>query len=412
METNHPAPDRDAVDFLLGAARALHACGTAVHLLEDVLSRMAERLGVQARFLATPTSIMVSIGPPDHERIHLVRADIGEQHLGRMALVTEVSRDVLLGAISPRQGAERLRAIERSQPPYGAVTTVLAFAASSAAASRFLGGNLRELAVASLVGVIIGLLAVRSARQRGLSRVFEPLAGFVASLVATAAAVLAGPMSVYIATLAGIIILIPGLMLTVAMTELSSRHLVSGTSRLAGAFVTFMLLALGVAVGGKLGSSLLGAPRVAEPQALPAWTEAVALLVAPLGFTVLLKAERRDALWILLAGVLAFLGGRMGSLALGPELGVFVGALTVGLAGSAYAYLFRRPAEITRVPGILLLVPGSIGFRSLTALLERETVAGVETAFRMILMAAALAAGLVIASAVTSQAEEAVTGRP
>ncbi|HWO87587.1 MAG TPA: threonine/serine exporter family protein [Gemmatimonadales bacterium] len=407
MENTHLAPDRDrdAVSFLLSAARALHAYGTAVHVLEDVLARMAARLGVEARWLATPTSIMVSVGPPDHERIHLLRTDIGEQDLGRLAEVSAVSNQVLSGALSPRQGVERLDAIQLSPPPYSRGLTVLAFAASSAAASRFLGGNLRELAVASVVGLLIGLVAVGTTRLPALARVFEPLAGFIASAIATLAAVMIGPMSVYIATLAGIIILIPGLMLTVAMTELSSRHLVAGTSRLAGAFVTFLLLALGVALGGRLGSAVFGTPLIAEPAALPAWTEAVALLVAPLGFTVLLKAEPRDAVWILIAGILAFVAGRIGAAALGPELGVFIGALIVGLAGSAYSALLRRPAAITRVPGILLLVPGSIGFRSLTALLERETVAGVETAFRMILMAAALAAGLVLAAAVTPSTE-------
>jgi uncharacterized membrane protein YjjB (DUF3815 family) len=52
------------------------------------------------------------------------------------------------------------------------------------------------------------------------------------------------------------------------------------------------------------------------------------------------------------------------------------------------------------VPGILLLVPGSVGFASLTALLDRNVVPGVETLFRTILMAVALAAGLLVASVV------------
>lgn len=72
----------------------------------------------------------------------------------------------------------------------------------------------------------------------------------------------------------------------------------------------------------------------------------------------------------------------------------------MGLASNAYARLRERPAAITLVPGILLLVPGSIGFRSLVSLLDREVVLGVATMFKMILMAVALAAGLVAASVV------------
>jgi uncharacterized membrane protein YjjB (DUF3815 family) len=55
------------------------------------------------------------------------------------------------------------------------------------------------------------------------------------------------------------------------------------------------------------------------------------------------------------------------------------------------------------VPGILLLVPGSVGFRSLTSLLERQAVAGIETAFSMILTAMALVAGLLIAGVIAPE---------
>ena len=48
----------------------------------------------------------------------------------------------------------------------------------------------------------------------------------------------------------------------------------------------------------------------------------------------------------------------------------------------------------------MLLVPGSIGFRSLSSLLERNVVAGVDTAFSMLLVAVALAAGLLVANAI------------
>ena len=52
------------------------------------------------------------------------------------------------------------------------------------------------------------------------------------------------------------------------------------------------------------------------------------------------------------------------------------------------------------LPGILLLVPGSIGFWSLAALLESDVVSGVETAFRMVLVAVSLVAGLLLADAI------------
>ena len=40
---------------------------------------------------------------------------------------------------------------------YGATITAIAFALASAAASRFLGGGLKEIAASALIGLIIGL---------------------------------------------------------------------------------------------------------------------------------------------------------------------------------------------------------------------------------------------------------------
>ena len=55
----------------------------------------------------------------------------------------------------------------------------------------------------------------------------------------------------------------PGLTLTAAMTELATRHLASGTARLSGAFITFLAIAFGVALGNRIGGAAFGLPPVA-----------------------------------------------------------------------------------------------------------------------------------------------------
>ena len=82
---------------------------------------------------------------------------------------------------------------------------------------------------------------------------------------------------------------------------------------------------------------------------------------------------------------------------MGGELGVFLGALSVGIASNLYGRFLNRPSAVLLVPGILLLVPGSIGFRSVAAMLDKEIIPGIETAFKMILIAIALAAGILVA---------------
>jgi uncharacterized membrane protein YjjB (DUF3815 family) len=47
-----------------------------------------------------------------------------------------------------------------------------------------------------------------------------------------------------------------------------------------------------------------------------------------------------------------------------------------------------------REPGIILLVPGSVGFRSLSAVLERDVLLGLDTAVSLIVVLISLVAGL------------------
>ena len=389
----------DEVGFLLRLARAMHAYGYPAQRVEGLLAEVARRLGLTAQFFSTPTSFMASFGTLEHQRTHLIRVEPGDVDLGKCADVEAVARDVVAGRCTPADGSAELERLHAEPPRYGTIATVTAFGFSSCAASRFLGGGLREALVAGVIGLVIGILGALAGRLPTLRRVFPFLAALSASAIAAAAAAVLNHYSVYVGTLSGLIVLIPGLALTTAMTELSSGHLSSGTARLSGALMLFLLIGFGVAMGSQLVTLALGdQPAMVRPEQLPGWTWWLALVGAPLGFAVLFRAHARDVGWILMAGALGIAGSRAGSAAFGPELGAFVGALSVGVASNLYAYWLRRPASVTLVPGILLLVPGAIGFRSLSSLLDREVVTGMETAFTMVLIAAGLVAGLLLAN--------------
>ena len=61
----------------------------------------------------------------------------------------------------------------------------------------------------------------------------------------------------------------------------------------------------------------------------------------------------------------------------------------------------RRVAMVTQVPGLLILVPGSIGFRSVTSLLGQEVETGIQTGFRVAIVGISLAAGILAGNVVT-----------
>lgn len=397
-------PDPEAVGFVLQLVRAMHGYGESAQRVEDVVEAMSDRLGLHgAQIFSTPTSIMASFGPLGRQRTHMLRVRPGEVNLGKLAAVEQVAVDVGQHRLTAGEGVLELARIGSAPAPYGSIVTLVAFALASGAACQFLGGGIREIPVAVVLGLGVGLFGQLVAGIRRLGGVFDPLAAFFVSLATIGLAHVMGPLSVAVAMLSGLIVLIPGLTLTTALSELARRHLASGTARLSGAIITFLSIAFGVAVGSRVGAAIFGPPPTAPAELLPPEAGLVALIVAPLCFTIIFRAELREAPWIILGGAVAVEAGRFGAATLGVELGAFVGAFAVALASTVYERLTKRPAAVVLVPGLLLLVPGTVGFRSLTSLMERQSLVGIETAFSAVLTAVALVAGLLVAGVVAPE---------
>lgn len=398
---NTPTPDpRDdaAIEFVLELGRSLHALGYPSHWLEEALTESAQQLGLTGQFFVTPTSIFAAFGEGRAQHTHLLRLEGSDQQLERLTRVLACAREVVAHERTPASGTARLRELAAARPRYGATATAAAFALSGAAACRFLGGGLREVGAAAVLGALFAFGSALAARRAGLGRVLPALASFVISAIAAWAGRLLG-FNDAVSALAALLILLPGLSITAAMAELSSQHLVSGTSRILGAFTQMLAVAFGVAMGARVIEMAMGAPIAVTPAPLPLWTEAVALLVAPLSFTVLMRAAPADYPWILGVGTAAHVVGRLVAPPLGAELAAFLAALTAGLLSHLIARVRFTPAAVTLVPSLLLLVPGSIGFRGLTMMIDRDIMSGVEGAFRMLLIASALVAGILLASA-------------
>ena len=129
------------------------------------------------------------------------------------------------------------------------------------------------------------------------------------------------------------------------------------------------------------------------------WLGAV---IAPLAFMVLLNAEARDAGWILVSCLIAYATARFTTDAFGDQLASFVSAAVVTALSNILARLRGSSAMVTAVPGLLILVPGSIGFRSVSSMIGAEVEAGIATAFHVAMIGISLAAGIVAGSVFTS----------
>ena len=397
----------EGVGFILRLARALHNAGFSAHRLEATLADVSKKLGLEAQFFSTPTSIMAAFGPPDAQRTHLIRAEPGSTNLSQLSGLDRIARDVMYGTLGPVEGTIRIEALLNQPKPWTGAPVLVAFVLVSVAVASFLKVGTTDLIGAALLGLLSGGIITRSRKHSEWLDIEEPMSAFLVATVAQIFAAVTDSGSGYAMTVAGLVVLLPGMTFTTGLIELSTRHLASGTARLSGALVTFLGLGFGVALGTKLGAGvgdwLVAHHAIVQVAnaALPWWVEGMGVLIAPLCFTVLLQANGREAPWIVLAAATAYLTSRFAGQALGEELGAFLGALMVS-AGSTFIARRRDTTPIvTIVPGLLILVPGSIGLRSVTSFSQQKVVTGVETAFKVALIGVSLAAGILAGRALT-----------
>jgi uncharacterized membrane protein YjjP (DUF1212 family) len=388
--------EREAL--LLALARGMHRYGAPSHRLEGALAQVADAIGIEARFFASPTFLMIAFGHPEDARTSVLRTEPGETDLGKLGRVDAVALAVVEGALPPAEALRRLDVIERAPDRYGRLITLLAFGVASGTFAVFLGGGVPDVFAGTAIGLVIGALATVVPAKAGGAQVFDLLAALLAAFLAGLFARV-GPVSVYVATVAGLIVLMPGFTLTIGLNEVAMRHLASGTARLTSAGMTFLKIGVGTAIGERLAMSVPGKAALLPPMALPSWSVLIALLLSAPALAVLWKAPARAFGWQLLVCGLGFAGSQGGAVLLGSELGAAVGALAVATAGNIYARRFKRPSATVIVPGIIQLVPGSIGFRSLSSLMDNDVTAGIDALVSMSIVAASIVAGMLAANA-------------
>ncbi len=386
-----------AQKFVLELGRAMHALGSPSYRVEDTMDACSRALELEGSFFSTPTAIMAAIGAPGAEpKTFLLRVQPGEHDLGRLAELYTIRDAVMRGGLSPELGLQRLKSVLAPPPRRQRSLDVLAHALAGAGAGVLFGGGLLEVAFAGAAGLLVGLLAVIAHLRPGLGDVQAPLACAVVAFLVHLAAGWGIAVDPTVTTVSAIVVLLPGLSFTTALAELAMRHLASGSARLLGTLAVLLTMAVGVGIGDRCARALVGWPPAVGADRLMLVWHLLALLATWAAYVILLRAVRSQALWILLAVAIGYGGARLGGEVLGRELGAFVGALAVAFAANVYARFCRQPAAVVRTPGLLLLVPGSLGFRGLTMALD-DSSSSVPFLFQMLLVGGSIVAGLLMA---------------
>ncbi len=388
--------DDAATNIILAFGRAYHQAGIPADSLEDVLHNVALALGVELQVNALPTSLTMAVGPGTNQRLIILRLEPGRLHLRKLALLNGVYRNLLDRKSDITTIEAEIISIDANDRPRPVAVTVVAYALLSLGACVLLGGGLHEIRLSTLVGLAIGAIGAAADRITNINRMFEVLAAFVATMVVAAYEHFAGPVALYIAIVAGVVQLLPGFTLTTALHELANRHLVAGTARLGAVLVTLLSLGCGFALAiAVVGPGMLPAPAFAAVRS-PGLLVLPASIAMAGAIAIILRARARDFGWICASCVVATATSRVFGALPGHQVAAFGSAFIVGVLTNLAARYLRIPQAVMLIPGILVLVPGSLSYESILAIFQTDITNAVSLAVDAVLAAILIVAGTLL----------------
>ena len=388
------------VAFVAEIASRLHSYGTTAQRLEIAIVALSRQLNLDCEPWSNPTGVILSFSDPlqaigSSDITRVIRLAPGKVDLNKLCVADYVVDRVAMGRMSIAQGHTILRRLDRAIHPGEDVRLTIASAMAVAGVAGLWSLPWLDLATASIIGLLNGLLGRYAQRYLATQEANEALAALLSSFVACLVATYIGPLNLDSVIIASLVVLLPGMELTNAVNELTSQHWVSGTARLAGASIIIMKLVVGAVIAVTLAQRLGLNPQVHLATQLANWVEWPSLILSAYAFAILFKANRHDYVWVMAAAIFSYVVSRFTAATWGNVAGIFFSAMIVTALGNLFGRVMQKPGALIRVPGIILLVPGSASVRGLLDMMQEQRVDVGQSALLLVMNSVmALVAGL------------------
>jgi uncharacterized membrane protein YjjP (DUF1212 family) len=404
MKSSLKAPrTAELLEFMLVYAKHYLGSGGPTSRLEDSLERLGAKHGRPTDVYGTPTGIFISLH--DSQGLEAPTTALGRireasTDLGRLAKLEQVFTDVEDSRISVRAGLETLknRVLRRAlYSPWqsGLAAFCAGFAISFDAHQR--------LPVALGSGIITCIIWALSTfflkRHLGNPLFTDFIAAFLTLVLAALGHGLVVPLSIEAYALGGIVLLVPGLALTTAISELAEQNLVSGTAKFMQATLALLALALAYLLFQQLAFSLHLRATLAPvaPKSHIQLISAAAIFVNVTCFSVIFKVPPKALIWSALTGFAGWLTLLAVSQTRAEAAGPFLGSVMVGIVSLGFGRLFRLPSQVYSVPGIIAMLPGMLALSSFRYFTAGDQDSGMAFTFKVGITAISIVFGLMTA---------------
>lgn len=353
--------------FIIQLGKALHTYGVPSYKSQIYLSEIAEKEGIKGSFMDTPTWInYVFYEEDDHTYNYVECVPPGELNLGALSRIVEITNNVLSNKIDFSEAKIAIEKLKTTRLGYGRISELFAFILSAGAFSMILDTSWVSAITASIIGAVIYGITLLAQKSGYIKSALESLVAFVATIITGLLSLHYGQINISMTILASIIVFIPGLSITTALEEITSRSLVSGTAKLFDALVSLFKQFFGVVLGLAILPLFIDLQPNQVVNDVPEWLDYLAIITLAISLAIVFKVRSRDVIYCVLAGFASFFTTTLFDFT-GILVSIFIGTIVAVTISKLFSKITKSPQLVFLVPGIVMLVPGSKAFIGLSS---------------------------------------------
>jgi uncharacterized membrane protein YjjP (DUF1212 family) len=386
--------------FLKVLGKGLYSCGLPMHAVEFYVILAGQRLGLHINCFSLMTTMLISFG--SDSTAHLIQPAHPSLSLSKMVDVCGLAEQIIRGESTYEDSMAAVQAVVARKSQYSEKLFLPAmFLVSFLGAPLFNGGWI-ECIVAGSSGFLTGILELYSSNRNilALARGHDLLAGLISAVLVSLTLSLVSSLNVLAACMAGIFWSLPGLRATLACLDLSTNHYITGTAKLFSTIMTMLNLGIGIAVGLQL-QRIIGGNSVdlftQSQYKLPPWVPWLSCFLCAFPTMILLDAKKSHLAQLVAGCMCAYAVSALAANFIGNTMGTFLAAAAIGIMANLYGRYTANPSIELYLFSIIMLVPGSIGVKSILA---DNTLTQLSFFFQMIEIAIAIVTGMFCANIV------------
>jgi len=398
-----PAETSALLECMRKVGKGLIASGTPVGVVENTLTEIAVTFQMNCEIVALPNILMIKLGQKMHELMDFTVQRSTTLPLNQISALGELVDELKGRRIQPVEATQQVDRILGMRPRFSSAIIAIGYAVSTIGLTMRFRPDARSLLITGVTGLLVALLILAFRKWPRFNLLLPVIAATLVSTIIfnlTQQGLVYGSANLIIPPL---VTFLPGAILTTAMIELASMHLISGSSRLMYGAATLFLLFIGIAVGQNL-SELPGVMVTTyEASVFPWWAPFIGTLLFGIGTFVRLSGSNRDLFWMLLVLYIAMLGQTVGEYLGSPYFGAFLGATLMALSSEFIARSPKRtPALVSQALAFWFLVPGARGLLSVTSILSEDYQSALIGLGEMTILITSIAIGVFLGTLIIS----------